>query len=90
MSNNQLSGLCTPTATAQTPRLTKLRHLDLTNNLIANWSEINPLNVLPALDSVNVGGNALLAGEEEKGGTSRLQLIARLGRITKLEGTQAS
>ncbi len=91
LANNQLSTLSAPDATARPPRLTKLRHLDLSNNLLTVWSDVDALSQLPALESLNIAGNPLLAGEEEeRGGTSRLQLIGRIGRLTRVEGTPVS
>lgn len=90
MTDNSISTLTPSSATARTPRLTRLRHLDLTNNLIATWPSIHGLNELQELESLNMGGNPVVAGEEEEQGeTSRLQLIGRVGRITRLEGTPA-
>jgi Leucine-rich repeat (LRR) protein len=91
VSNNKIATLRVPSPTARTSRLTRVHHLELSNNLIQSWSEVDALNELPALESLSIAGNPLLGEEvDDRGGTNRLHLIGRIGRIMKLEGTPVS
>lgn len=87
LSGNRISSLSAP-PTKGTPRLTQLRHLSLASNLLSAWPALDPLNDLPALESLTLADNPLVANEEEeKGGVSRLLVIGRVRGLTQLENS---
>ncbi|XP_072049675.1 tubulin-specific chaperone cofactor E-like protein isoform X4 [Amphiura filiformis] len=80
---NKICGKITPEVTANFP---KLCCLNLTNTCMQSWEELETLNNFPALVDVRLQGIPFCENMQEK---ERRQLcIARLGNVTRLNGSQ--
>lgn len=62
----------------------KLETLLLANNRLSDWASIDALDSLPHLKDIRLTGNPVV---DSNGSNSRFMLIARLGKITSLNGS---
>lgn len=65
-----------------------LEALDLSCNLVESWSCLDALNLLPRLHSLRFAGNPLTRGMGQ--GEARQLLIARMGALRRLNGSEVS